>query len=346
VALGQDTALSAGMLGDDGDPQRGQVTRMAFEVCRRIEQITPIKSADVLTMVLLGANQRALTSEEIHRQASEIAAVVAERGLPAASGFKLDTREEVSAAVLALQGSGLVKVYDKADVPVYYIPKGKHLAAAYYRNTITHHFLRTALGEIGLAMCALDIAVPSEETLRAHLMNLRDLYKFEFFYKPTEAFWADALRETNQRYGDWGSGQVSVEKLLREQPPRFGHAILRSITECYLVTAVALEKRGGTPIVDRKKFTGQLLAQGEQMLLRRTITCEAAVSQDLFANALRLAEHLELLEGRAAELETARTAFAQRVIGALSAINLLQRSYDAAWFSQLGAGRAGGLLGP
>jgi glycerol-3-phosphate O-acyltransferase len=346
VALGQDTALSAGMLGDDGDPQRGQVTRMAFEVCRRIEQITPIKSADVLTMVLLGANQRALTSEEIHRQASEIAAVVAERGLPAASGFKLDTREEVSAAVLALQGSGLVKVYDKADVPVYYIPKGKHLAAAYYRNTITHHFLRTALGEIGLAMCALDIAVPSEETLRVHLMNLRDLYKFEFFYKPTEAFWADALRETNQRYGDWGSGQVSVEKLLREQPPRFGHAILRSITECYLVTAVALEKRGGTPIVDRKKFTGQLLAQGEQMLLRRTITCEAAVSQDLFANALRLAEHLELLEGRAAELETARTAFAQRVIGALSAINLLQRSYDAAWFSQLGAGRAGGLLGP
>ena len=346
VALGQDTALSPGMLGEDADPQRGQVTRMAFEVCRRIEQITPIKSADVLTMVLLGANQRALTSVEIFRQASEIAAVVAARGLPAASGFKLDSQEEVGAAVLALQGSGLVKVYDKADVPVYYIPQGKRLAAAYYRNTITHHFLRTAMGEIGLAMCALDIAVPSEDTLRVHVMNLRDLYKFEFFYKPTEAFWADALRETNERYGDWGSGRVSVEKLLREHPPRFGHAILRSITECYLVTAVALEERGGTPIVNRKKFTGQLLAQGEQMLLRRTITCEAVVSQDLFTNALRLAEHLHLLEGRAEELERARTAFAQRVISALSAINLLQRSYDAAWFSQLSAGRAGGLLGP
>ena len=346
VALGQETGLSKGMLGEDSDGQRGEVTRMAFEVCRRIEQITPIKSADVLTMVLLGANQRALTSEEIHQQASEIAGVVLERGLPAASGFKLDTREEVDAAVLALQGSGLVKTYDKADTPVFYIPQGKRLAAAYYRNTITHYFLRTAMGEIGLAMCALDIAIPNEETLREHVLTLRDLYKFEFFYKPTEAFWADTLKETSQRYTDWNNGNISVEKQLRQHPPRFGHAILRSITECYLVTAVVLEERGSAPIENRKKFTAQLLAQGQQMLLRRTISCEAAVSQDLFSAALRLADHLELLNGPTENLESARTAFSQRVITALSAINLLQRSYDAAWFSHLGAGRTSGLLEP
>ncbi|NCF17634.1 MAG: hypothetical protein GWP63_05275 [Haliea sp.] len=346
VKLGQDTGLSQAMLGDDADPQRGEVTRMAFEVCRRIEQITPIKSADVLTMVLLGANQRALTGEEIYRQASEIAAVVEQRGLPAASGFSLVNQQEVEAAVLALQGSGLVKAYDKADVPVYYIPEGKRLAAAYYRNTITHYFLRAAMGEIGLAMCALDIAMPNPETLRANVMNLRDLYKFEFFYKPTEDFWEDALEETSQRYPGWDEGGASVEKLLREHPPRFGHAILRSITECYLVTAVTLQELGALPVDNRKKFTGKLLAQGQQMLLRRTITCEAAVSQDLFANALRLAEYLLLLEGDGGDLAGAREAFTRRVVAALSAINLLQRCYDAAWFSQLSAGQAEGLLGP
>ena len=82
------------------------------------------------------------------------------------------------------------------------------------------------------------------------------------------------------------------------------------------------------------------------MLLRRTISCEAAVSQDLFSAALRLADHLELLNGPTENLESARTAFSQRVITALSAINLLQRSYDAAWFSHLGAGRTSGLLEP
>jgi len=33
-------------------------------------------------------------------------------------------------------------------------------------------------------------------------------------------------------------------------------------------------------------------------------------------------------------------------VTALSAINLLQRSYDTAWFAQLSAGRISNLLGP
>jgi len=96
---------------------------------------------------------------------------------------------------------------------------------------------------------------------------------------------------------------------------------------------------------DRKKFIARLMTQGAQMLLRRTISSEASVSQDLFATGLRLAEHLQLLEA-GAELEAQREAYAQRVVTALSAINLLQLSYDAAWFSQLSAGKVSNLLGP
>ena len=87
------------------------------------------------------------------------------------------------------------------------------------------------------------------------------------------------------------------------------------------------------------------MAQGEQMLLRRTVSCESSVSQDLLATGLRLAEHLKLLGGTT-ELVARREAFAQRIVTALSAINLLQRSYDAAWFSKLSAGKVSNLLGP
>ena len=82
------------------------------------------------------------------------------------------------------------------------------------------------------------------------------------------------------------------------------------------------------------------------MLLRRTISCESSVSQDLFTNGLRQARHLALLEGHAAELIDMRAAFAESVVAALSAINLLQRCYDEAWFSQLSAGKISNLLGP
>ena len=100
------------------------------------------------------------------------------------------------------------------------------------------------------------------------------------------------------------------------------------------------------PVHDKKAFTQQLLAQGQQMLLRRTISCESSVSQDLFTNGLRLAAHLALLDGRGNELVERRTAFADSVVAALSAINLLQRSYDEAWFAQLSAGKIANLLGP
>ena len=113
-----------------------------------------------------------------------------------------------------------------------------------------------------------------------------------------------------------------------------------------MIIAVALLELEGESILDRKAFTRQLLAQGEQMLLRRTISCESSVSQDLFTNGLRLAEHFSLLEDENEGLLGRREAFAEQVVAALSAINLLQRSYDAAWFSQLSAGKVSNLLGP
>ncbi len=344
VALAEASSLSADLPGSEGtDPSL--VTRMGFEVCSRIEQITPIKSADVLPMVLLGANGRALTAAEIHTQAGDIAAQVRARRLPAASGFSLDDEVQVRAAVLALQGSGLVRCFDKANTPVYYIPRGKQLAAAYYRNTITHYFLSAALAEIGLAACARDIESPSAQLLEREVLGLRDLYRFEFFFKPTAEFLQEVQAAALERYPGWNSGEHSLQKMLREQPPRFGHAILRSITESYLIVAVTLLELGEQPVHDRKKFIARLLAQGQQMLLRRTISCESSVSQDLFANGLRLAEQLQLLGGGSALLP-AREAFAQRVVSALSAINLLQRSYDAAWFSRLSTGKVSNLLGP
>ena len=346
VALDENLDMSTDRTTTDHSRQRFEINRMAFDICTRIEQITPIKSADVLSMVLLGANRRALTIGEMHGQSAQISNLIEKRALPAASGFSLNNEAQVSAAVTALEQSGLVKSFDQAKPPVYYIPGDQRLAAAYYRNTITHYFLHAALGEIGLAMCASDIDLPGLASLQNHVATLRDLYKFEFFYKPRDDFWQDVLYETEQRYPDWASGEHSIQKLLREKPPCFGHAILRSITEAYLIIAVALVELEDRPVHDQKMFTGQLLAQGRQMLLRRTISCESSVSQDLFANGLRLAGHQGLLDGRGSDLVTRRTTFAESVVSALSAINLLQRIYDEAWFSQLSTGRISNLLGP
>lgn len=318
----------------DSDHEQGPslATRLAFEVCTRMEQITPIKSADVLAMVLLGANGRALSDREIFLQASEIAALVRDKALPVASGFSLEDEEQVAAAVLSMRGSKLVKAYDGGSTNVCYIPEEQQLAAAYYRNTITHYFLAAALGEIALAMGVDDVTLVGEPELQQRVQQLRDLFKFEFFFRPREEFWQEVLADTSRRYPHWQSSSTSLQKQLRERPPRFGHAILRSIAEAYQVVAFTLCALGGKPAPDAKSFTRDLLGQGREMLLRRRISGESAISRDLFSNGLQLAEYRQLLTGNDSSLLARREAFLQETTELLGAIDLLQSSYDQAWF--------------
>ena len=53
-----------------------------------------------------------------------------------------------------LVDTGLLQRYDQAGRAVFSIAPGKQLAAAYYRNTIIHYFLNSALAEMALARVA------------------------------------------------------------------------------------------------------------------------------------------------------------------------------------------------
>ena len=327
---------ASGSIGET-ETEEGQgaslAARVAFEVCTRIEHATPIKAADVLTMVLLGADGRALTVEEIYRQAREIAQLARQRKLPLAQGFSLEGLQQVSATLLSMRGSRLVKAFSKASVPVYYIPQEGQLAAAYYRNTITHYFLAAAMGEVALASAVGDISVMNEAQLRQRVDRLRDLFKFDFFFRPKDTFFAEVKEETARRYPQWDSGATSLQKQLRQSPPRFGHAILRSIIEAYYVVASALKALEGKSVVDARKFNTSLLQQGREMLLRRQISGESSVSSDLYAIGLRLADHRGLLEGDATKLVQQRDVFFDEVYAVLAAVNQLQDSYNDAWFA-------------
>jgi glycerol-3-phosphate O-acyltransferase len=316
----------------ESDDQVSLATRLAFETCTRIERITPIKSADVLAMVLLGANGRALTLQEITRQAQAITAVVKSRQLPVATGFRLEDEQQVAAAVLSMTSAGMLVRYDKGSTAVFYIPDDQQLAAAYYSNTITHYFLAAAMGELALARLDSDISLPNEQRLRREVEQLRDLFKFEFFFQPRAVFWRAVLEETDRHYPAWSSGKQSLYRQLKQQPPRFGHAILRGIAEAYHVIGMALEAQGDTEFENDKRLATALLYQGQEMLLRRYIESAAAISKDLFVTGMRQVEYRQLFSGD--KLVERRRAFARETRQVLAAVNLLQRAHDEAWFGE------------
>lgn len=320
----------------DPDESSSAAIRLAFEVCTRIEQVTPIKSADVLTMVLLAANGRALTISELFQQASQISQLARQRNLPLATGFDLTDEEKIAAALLSMRRSRLIQEFDKGSAPIYFIPEGQHLAAAYYRNTITHHFLYAGLGEMALALSVEDIGYTGEKEITQRLNQLRDFFKFDFFFRPQGELVQQTLTELRSRYPQWDKRTVSIPAQLKVSPPRFGHAILRSLAEAYYVVAVTLKARGASPIPERNVFTVSLLERGREMLLRKQISTESALSRDLFDTALRLAEHRKLLVQGTEDLAGRRELFSREALEMLVAVNLLQRAYDAAWFPPLG----------
>jgi len=311
LALGETTTLSEDVAGGDG-PDRGVVTRMGFEVCSRIEQITPIKSADVLTMVLLGANGRALTASEIHAQAGDIANLVRQRGLPAASGFSLEDEEQVRAAVLALQRSGLIRCFDKANAPVYYIPRAKKLAAAYYRNTVIHFFLSPCIAELGLLRAAGDSVEDRLAAFWEEAMRLRDLLKFEFFFEEKDEFLETFAGELARLAPDWrdhlAEGTDGVLALLDAAETLSSDMMLRAFLEAYLIVADELASLRGGPLGPEGQLLARCEARGAGYVKEGIIRSPEAVSRHLFATALKLAVNRGLGEGDG-ELAARRDAF-------------------------------------
>lgn len=319
----------------EGPPSKAM--RLAFEVCTRIEQVTPIKAADVLTMVLLAANNRALSIREMHEQAGQIADMARERKFPLATGFDLANEEKVAAALLSMRRSKLIQDFNEGSAPVYYIPEDQHLAAAYYRNTITHHFLDAGLGEMALAMSAEDVGHIDEATINQRVSQLRDFFKFDLFFRPQGELLQQVTNELRKRYPEWDQRTTSVLGQLRAAPPRFGHAILRSLAEAYYVVAVTLNSLESAPAPERKDFVTSLMARGREMLLRKQIGDESALSKDIFDTALRLAEHRKLMATDGGDLVDRRERFARESHDILAAVNLLQDAYDAAWFPAAGS---------
>jgi glycerol-3-phosphate O-acyltransferase len=303
----------------DDDEQSLAIQKLAFEVSDRINRATPITPTSLVTLALLGGRDRAQSVAEVGVALKNLLHFVRGHDLPTTSDLELDTPEGIRRTLDTLRENGVVTCYSGGDEPVYRIGEGQYLTAAYYRNTIVHFFVNSAIAELALLRAAEDDVVERAGEFWAEAIRLRDLFKFEFFFADRERFRGQLYDEMAFHDPTWEAqlerGPAAIKELLRRVRPFNAHRVLLPFLEAYQVVGDALEREPAQ--VDEAKFLTRCMALGEQYRLQRRVRSAESVSKVLFETAIRLAKNRGLFDPKAPDLAARRMAFATEIRAAI-----------------------------
>ena len=274
--------------------------KTAFQVGVEVNKITPITLPSLITMILLGAAPRALTRDEALSKMESLIIWARERGIRVTSDFDMENQEHMNGLVDVVVENGLVTRYDDGPEIVYAIAPDQHVSASYYRNTMIHHFINKAIIELSLAYAKESEANDRLQAFWAETERLRDLFKFEFFYAPTDEF-RDQLREELNRCqpgweSDWSNDLTYIKALIKNVGVSVARGSLLSFVEAYRVSAEILARVPDGEALDEKECIKKSLAYGRQALLQQRITSEASIGKQLFENSFKLMSNMGLTE--------------------------------------------------
>jgi glycerol-3-phosphate O-acyltransferase len=295
------------------DDRRRQVLvpTLAFEVAVRMNAATPITATAIITLILLAGGNRAQSLAEVQALARAGAALIRRRHLEIVGRSDFRDTDAVLATLGELHETGIVSYLDEGTERLYAISADQHLNAAYYRNTAIHFFILDAFVEIAL----LDAAAERDDPVIAFFARtsqLRELFKFEFYFPRRADYQSEIESRVRDRFGDWESilrrDEAGMHDALSAVQLLVAHAILRSFVDAYRVVASVLADSDADAIDDEAGFLAQCLKTGKQLLLQGQVFSAESISKSLYQTGLKLANYNGLLTANQA---TARQDFHQ-----------------------------------
>ncbi len=294
--------------GIDAERKRVLVPTLAFEVAVRMNAATPITATAIVTLILLGVGNRALTLAQIKRVAGVVSELVRRRELEIVGRSDLDDEDSLRATLSELHETEVVEYRDEGTERLYTIAEDQHLNAAYYRNTAIHYFVLDAFVEIALLEASAETEDPGEAVFRK-ASELRELFKFEFYMPRRGDYRAEIERYLDDRFDNWrelvSGDEAGLLAAFEEIRPLVAHGILRSFVDAYRIVANVLAAEGDDAVDDEGEFIGKCLKTGKQQLLQGRIFSAESISKSLYSTACKLAQYRGLLEAGQAEARQA-----------------------------------------
>jgi glycerol-3-phosphate O-acyltransferase len=325
VRFGEPVSLSAflgppsGATATDPAARRLALQKTAFEVAWRINQGMPVTATAAVATILLAMQGAALTFGQIRLGLADALDYLQSRSVPTTASLRaLAAAEPVRATLDALVAGGLVTYVRDGREPVWLIGPDQQLAATFYRNSLVHFLLDTALCELAV-LRARDADTDPVGAFWAEIARLRDLLKFEFYFKDRDEHRRQVHAEMDRHQpGSPGweerlrAGSMEADALLAQMRPLVSHVLVRPFVEAYRIVADVLAgpdvPTGSDGSADRDEVTRRALGLGRQYVAQRRLRSSESVSVLLFQTALQLAGNRGLL-GPGEDLAAQRAGF-------------------------------------
>ncbi len=321
VRFGEPVFLSAflgppsGETATDPAARRLALAKTAFEVAWRINQGMPVTATAAVTTILLAMHGAALTFGQIRLGLADALDYLDSRDIPRTASVRaLSAAEPVRATLDALVQGGLVTLVADGREPVWLIGPDHQLAATFYRNSVIHFMLDTALAELAV-LRARDDSTDPVGAFWAEIGWLRDLLKFEFYFKDRDEHRRQVREEMNRHDPAWEerlrSGPVEADALLAGMRPLVSQVIVRPFVQAYRLVADVLASDDTLATgeqADDAEVSRRALGLGRQYVAQGRLRSSESVSVLLFATALQLARNRGLFEP-GQDLPKRRTAF-------------------------------------
>jgi glycerol-3-phosphate O-acyltransferase len=192
---------------------------------------------------------------------------------------------------------------------VWLIGPEQQLAATFYRNSLIHFLLDTALCELAV-LRARDAGEDPVGAFWDEIARLRDLLKFEFYFKERDEHRRQVAAEMARHDPAWESrlrsGPAAADELLAGMRPLVSHVVVRPFVEAYRLVADVLV-HDDTVTAD-SDVVREALGLGRQYVAQHRLRSAESVSALLFQTALQLARNRGLLEP-GPDLAARRAAF-------------------------------------
>ncbi len=302
---------------EDGHTRpRLAVPMVAFELSNRINAVTPITPAALVTFALLDNGSRAITVSEGRRILEPLMTYINKRQLPMTGNIDLSSHGLLRDSIMSLVDKGVISLFEGGHEQVLYIQLEHQHEAAFYRNTIIHFFVNRAITELAVMQAVQDDADDIKVAVWENARRLKDLLKFEFFFPRTVEFAQHIADEAAYFDPDWETTDYTAEqidKILQTRPLLLAHRVVGPFLESYLLLAQELAKLDDYVRGDQDQLVQQCIGVAKQRWLQQELHSAESISKDYFKNAYSLAENLGLIGSGEPGLQQRRQAFADEL---------------------------------